>query len=137
MFKGNGTPSASPLGGFKRIFKKDTPARTPPVVLAAPLPRRASSGAAAPPTEDELHSLFSEARRLLAELSSSEVESSPADQQAAVSELKTAIRRVQAALDRVVVPDEQFVWQQCAPSPRLLACAPLTRAFPDAGTSRR
>lgn len=119
MFKGNGTPS--PLGGFKRIFKKDAPAptaRSPvyasPSQHAAPRPlARRASGSVAPPSEDELHSLFSEARRLLAELSSPNASDSPAAQQAAVSELKAAIRRVQAALDRVEDADEQFVWQQC------------------------
>lgn len=114
MFKGNGTPSASPLGGFKRIFnKKDAaPPRASPSLSQPPLPRRASGGAPAPPSEDEVHSLFSEARRLLAELSSSEADS-PLAQQASVSELKASIRRVQAALDRVANADEQFVWQQC------------------------
>jgi hypothetical protein len=114
MFKGNGTPSASPLGGFKRIFNKNKEAapRPSPSLSQPPLPRRASGGAPAPPSEDELHSLFSEARRLLVGLSSSEADS-PNAQQASVSELKAAIRHVQAALDRVVNADEHFVWQQC------------------------
>ena len=109
MFKGSGTPSASPLGGFKRMFKKEQPAPVRASQAAAP-PPRANSTAAASPSEDELQSLFSEARRLLAELASTG--DSPASQQAAVSELKAAIRRAQAALDRVTTADEQFLWQQ-------------------------
>lgn len=121
MFKGTGTPSASPLGGFKRMFKKEQPARESH--QAAAPPPRANSSVAASPSEDELQSLFSEARRLLAELASTG--ESPASQQAAVSELKAAIRRAQAALDRVSTADEQFVWQQ-------YVCVGLGQFAPDA-----
>ena len=109
MFKGHGTPSASPLGGFKRMFKKDAIGSGSRNQPAAP-PPRTNTSAASSPSEDELQSLFSEARRLLAELASAG--ESPASQQAAVSELKAAIRRAQAALDRITGADEQFVWQQ-------------------------
>ena len=135
MFKGNGTP----LGGLKRIFKKE-PERNAAVTTQrassnaaaspAPAPRSNSSNAAASPTEDELQSLFSEARRLLGELSSVAAagESSPASQAQAVSELKGSIRRVQAALDRITTADEQFVWQQCV---GWLGCAlPATESPP-------
>ena len=102
MFKGN--------GGFKRIFKKEAQPAPPRTSRPASPPPRANSSATASPSEDELQSLFSEARRLLAELASTG--ESPASQQAAVSELKAAIRRAQAALDRITTADEQFVWQQ-------------------------
>ncbi len=72
MFNRGGAAASSPLGGLKRIFSPGavaaTPTRTPPPPRAP-----ATSAVSPPPAEVNLQSLFGTAKRLLDELSSTEV----------------------------------------------------------------